>query len=53
MGADAYFVMLNAMNACVENLTSKCVNEKIHQTKIIKVFLVLSVLIKQEMQLVL
>ncbi|EAH5372578.1 ABC transporter substrate-binding protein [Campylobacter jejuni] len=33
MGADAYFVMLNAMNACVENLTSKCVNEKIHQTK--------------------
>ncbi|MCC8350589.1 ABC transporter substrate-binding protein, partial [Campylobacter sp. VicNov18] len=33
MGADAYFVMLNAMNACIDNLTSKCVNEKIHQTK--------------------
>lgn len=33
MGADAYFVMLNAMNACVDNLTSECINDKIHQTK--------------------
>ena len=33
MGADAYFLMLNAMNACVDNLTSECINEKIHQTK--------------------
>lgn len=32
MGADAYFVMLNAMNACTANLTSECINEKIHQT---------------------
>ena len=32
MGADAYFVMFNALNACVDNLTSVCVNEKIHQT---------------------
>ncbi|MFQ6341395.1 ABC transporter substrate-binding protein [Campylobacter sp. VTCC 70190] len=32
MGADAYFVMRNAMNACATNLTSECVNEKIHQT---------------------
>ncbi|MCH5336321.1 MAG: ABC transporter substrate-binding protein [Campylobacter sp.] len=33
MGADAYYVMFNAMNACVDNLTSECINEKIHQTK--------------------
>lgn len=33
MGADAYFVMLNAMNACVDNLTSECINDKIHQTE--------------------
>ncbi|ENT3661878.1 ABC transporter substrate-binding protein [Campylobacter jejuni] len=33
MGADAYFVMLNAMNACVDNLSSECINSKIHQTK--------------------
>ncbi len=32
MGADAYYVMLNAMNACQNTLTSKCINEKIHQT---------------------
>ncbi|EIU9966395.1 ABC transporter substrate-binding protein [Campylobacter coli] len=32
MGADAYYVMLNAMNACQNTLTSECVNEKIHQT---------------------
>lgn len=33
MGADAYYVMLNAMNACVDELTSECINNKIHQTK--------------------
>lgn len=33
MGADAYYVMLNAMNACGDNLTSECINEKIHQTQ--------------------
>ncbi len=32
MGADAYFVMLNAMNACINTLTSECINDKIHQT---------------------
>ncbi|EJB5889410.1 ABC transporter substrate-binding protein [Campylobacter coli] len=32
MGADAYYVMLNAMNACQNTLTSECINEKIHQT---------------------
>ncbi|WP_052791778.1 ABC transporter substrate-binding protein [Campylobacter coli] len=32
MGADAYFVMFNAMNACQNTLTSECINEKIHQT---------------------
>ncbi|EGO3041966.1 ABC transporter substrate-binding protein [Campylobacter coli] len=32
MGADAYYVMLNAMNACQHTLTSECINEKIHQT---------------------
>ncbi|MDL0103341.1 ABC transporter substrate-binding protein [Campylobacter felis] len=32
MGADAYYVMLNAMNACVNNLNAECVNDKIHQT---------------------
>ncbi|EPY0439239.1 ABC transporter substrate-binding protein [Campylobacter upsaliensis] len=32
MGADAYFVMFNALNACVDNLTPVCVNDKIHQT---------------------
>ncbi|ECQ0730963.1 ABC transporter substrate-binding protein [Campylobacter coli] len=31
MGADAYYVMLNAMNACQNTLTSECINEKIHQ----------------------
>ncbi|MBK2001172.1 ABC transporter substrate-binding protein [Campylobacter sp. LH-2024] len=33
MGADAYYVMLNAMNACKDQLTSECINDKIHQTK--------------------
>ncbi|TKX33165.1 ABC transporter substrate-binding protein [Campylobacter aviculae] len=33
MGADAYFVMFNAMNACKDTLTSECINNKIHQTK--------------------
>lgn len=33
MGADAYFVMINAMNACGTTLTSECINEKIHQTQ--------------------
>ncbi|MCW1360620.1 ABC transporter substrate-binding protein [Campylobacter sp. US33a] len=32
MGADAYYVMLNAMNQCKDNLTPACVNDKIHQT---------------------
>ncbi|EAK6356052.1 ABC transporter substrate-binding protein [Campylobacter coli] len=32
MGADACYVMLNAMNACQNTLTSECINEKIHQT---------------------
>ena len=32
MGADAYFVMLNAINSCLDNLNSECVNEKIHST---------------------
>ncbi|MCE7315867.1 ABC transporter substrate-binding protein [Campylobacter coli] len=32
MGADAYYAMLNAMNACQNTLTSECINEKIHQT---------------------
>ncbi|EAI1487582.1 ABC transporter substrate-binding protein [Campylobacter coli] len=32
MGADAYYVMLNTMNACQNTLTSECINEKIHQT---------------------
>ncbi|EOA0708942.1 ABC transporter substrate-binding protein [Campylobacter coli] len=32
MSADAYYVMLNAMNACQNTLTSECINEKIHQT---------------------
>lgn len=32
MGADAYYVMLNAINACQNTLTSECINEKIHQT---------------------
>lgn len=32
MGADAYFVMFNAIKACENSLTSECVNEKIHQT---------------------
>ncbi|EHC1470049.1 ABC transporter substrate-binding protein [Campylobacter coli] len=32
MGADAYYIMLNAMNACQNTLTSECINEKIHQT---------------------
>ncbi|MDO4674548.1 ABC transporter substrate-binding protein [Campylobacter sp.] len=33
MGADAYFVMFNALEACVGNLTPDCINEKIHQTQ--------------------
>ncbi|KAA6225392.1 MULTISPECIES: ABC transporter substrate-binding protein [unclassified Campylobacter] len=33
MGADAYFVMVNAMNACINDLSSKCINEKIKSTK--------------------
>ncbi|MCW1360621.1 ABC transporter substrate-binding protein [Campylobacter sp. CCS1377] len=32
MGADAYFVMFDAMNRCIDNLTPACVNDKIHQT---------------------
>ena len=32
MGADAYFVLVNAMNSCLNNLTSECINEKIHST---------------------
>ena len=32
MGADAYFIMVDAMNRCVDNLTSECINEKIHET---------------------
>ncbi|QWU80109.1 branched-chain amino acid ABC transporter substrate-binding protein [Campylobacter novaezeelandiae] len=33
MGADAYFVMVNAMNECIDNLNTECINNKIHQTK--------------------
>lgn len=33
MGADAYFVMFNAMEACVSSLEPNCINEKIHQTQ--------------------
>ncbi|MBK1971049.1 ABC transporter substrate-binding protein [Campylobacter sp. TTU_617] len=33
MGADAYFVMVNAMNECIANLNTECINNKIHQTK--------------------
>lgn len=32
MGADAYGVMFEAMNACVNDLSSECINNKIHQT---------------------
>lgn len=32
MGADAYYIMLNAMNLCGDNLTSECINTQIHQT---------------------
>ncbi|MCR6594755.1 ABC transporter substrate-binding protein [Campylobacter insulaenigrae] len=32
MGADAYYVMINAMNECSKNLTSQCINDKIHST---------------------
>ena len=33
MGADAYLVMLRALNACSSNLNSECVNKEIHSTK--------------------
>ncbi|TXE89278.1 ABC transporter substrate-binding protein [Campylobacter volucris] len=32
MGADAYYVMTNAMNECQNNLTPECINNKIHST---------------------
>lgn len=32
-GADAYFIMVKAMNECADPSDSVCVNEKIHQTK--------------------
>ncbi|MCR4942666.1 MAG: ABC transporter substrate-binding protein [Campylobacter sp.] len=32
-GADAYFIMVKAMNECADPTDSVCVNEKIHQTK--------------------
>lgn len=32
MGADAYFVMVNAMNECGNDLNAKCINDKIHST---------------------
>ena len=32
MGADAYFVMFEAMNKCVNSLTSECINNAIHST---------------------
>ncbi|EAK5748993.1 ABC transporter substrate-binding protein [Campylobacter lari] len=32
MGADAYYVMVNAMNECTNNLNAQCINEKIHST---------------------
>ncbi len=33
MGADAYFVMFEAMNKCVNSLTSECINNAIHSTQ--------------------
>ncbi len=33
LGADSYYVMLNAMNSCEDPTDSKCVNEKIKSTK--------------------
>lgn len=32
MGADAYFVMFEAMQKCASSLTSECVNNEIHKT---------------------
>lgn len=32
MGADAYLVALNAMDTCINDLNSNCVNEAIHNT---------------------
>ncbi|TQR33714.1 branched-chain amino acid ABC transporter substrate-binding protein [Campylobacter sp. MIT 99-7217] len=32
MGADAYFVMFEAMNKCTHDLTSECINKQIHST---------------------
>ncbi|KAA6225393.1 ABC transporter substrate-binding protein [Campylobacter sp. LR185c] len=32
MGADAYFVMIRAMNNCLSNLSPKCINDEIHKT---------------------
>lgn len=32
LGADAYFIMVNAMNECADPSDSVCVNEKIHAT---------------------
>ncbi len=33
LGADSYYVMINAMNSCEDPTDSKCVNEKIKSTK--------------------
>lgn len=33
MGADAYFVIYEAMQKCVNSLTSECINDKIHSTQ--------------------
>lgn len=33
MGADAYFVMLEAMDKCANSLNSECINNEIHKTK--------------------
>ncbi|MCX2682313.1 ABC transporter substrate-binding protein [Campylobacter sp. MIT 21-1685] len=33
MGADAYFVMFEAMNTCTNTLTSECINNAIHKTQ--------------------
>lgn len=32
MGADAYFVTVNAINNCAASLTSECINNEIHKT---------------------
>ncbi|MCX2682312.1 ABC transporter substrate-binding protein [Campylobacter sp. MIT 21-1685] len=33
MGADAYYVMFNAMNTCINTFTSECINNAIHKTQ--------------------